>query len=87
MTAERPEEVRTHPVPLRHNRDFLLLWTGQAASSIGSSVAAIAYPLLALAATGSAAKAGAVGFAALAATRWPAFRPARWRTATRSNRS
>jgi MFS family permease len=52
-------------VPLRRNRDFLLLWTGQAVSLVGSSVAAIVYPLLALAATGSAALAGLVGFAGM----------------------
>src|SRR5436190_108638 len=54
--------------PLRRNRDFVLLWTGQAVSAVGSSVASIVYPLLALAATGSAAQAGAVGFAGMAAT-------------------
>jgi MFS family permease len=53
-------------VPLRRNRDFLLLWTGQTVSAVGSSVAAIVYPLLALAATGSAALAGVVGFVGMA---------------------
>lgn len=52
--------------PLRRNRAFLLLWSGQAAVSLGGSVAAVAYPFLALLATGSATGAGAVAFAGLA---------------------
>ena len=54
------------PVALRRNRDFLLLWSGQAISATGSSMAAIVYPLLALTATGSAAVAGVVGFVGMA---------------------
>jgi predicted MFS family arabinose efflux permease len=49
---------------LRANRDFQLLWAGQAVSGLGSRISAIAYPLLALAMTGSPATAGLVGFAA-----------------------
>ena len=52
------------PVPLYRNRDFLLLWSGQAASVVGSNIAATAYPLLVLSLTGSPASAGVVGFAA-----------------------
>ncbi len=48
--------------PLRKNRDFQLLWAGQAISVIGSRVSWIAYPLLVLAMTGSPATAGVVGF-------------------------
>ena len=59
-------DTRSEPVALRRNRDFLLLWSGQAVSAMGSSMAAIAYPLLALTATGSAARAGAVGFVGMA---------------------
>ena len=51
------------PVPLRKNRDFLLLQSGQVLSTIGSESTAIAYPLLILALTHSPAKAGVVGFA------------------------
>jgi len=51
----------TELLPLRQNRDFLLLQAGQLLSSFGSGMSAIAYPLLALALTGSAAKAGYVG--------------------------
>ena len=43
--------------PLRRNRDFLLLQAGQLLSTFGAAMSAIAYPLLALALTGSAAKA------------------------------
>jgi MFS family permease len=50
-------------VPLRRNRDYVLLWVGQTFSLIGSQSAWVAYPLLVLAMTGSAAKAGIVGFA------------------------
>jgi hypothetical protein len=50
-------------VPLRRNRDFVLLQAGQLLSSAGSQMTAIAYPLLVLGLTGSAAKAGAVAFA------------------------
>ncbi len=51
--------------PLRRNRDFQLLWGGQAVSLLGSQTSKIAYPLLVLALTGSPAKAGIAGFAAL----------------------
>jgi hypothetical protein len=49
-------------VPLRRNRDFLLLQTGQLFSNLGTQSSSIAYPLLVLAVTGSAAKAGLVAF-------------------------
>ena len=47
--------------PLRRNRDFVLLQSGQLLSTFGSNMSRIAYPLLALAVTHSAAKAGYVG--------------------------
>jgi MFS family permease len=50
-------------VPLRHNRDFLLLWGGEVVSTLGSQVSLVAFPLLVLATTHSPAKAGLVGFA------------------------
>lgn len=52
-------------VPLRRNRDFQLLWGGQAVSLLGSQISKIACPLLVLAMTGSPAKAGVAGFAAM----------------------
>ena len=50
-------------VPLRRNRDFVLLQIGQLLSDAGTQSTSIAYPLLVLAVTGSAAKAGVVSFA------------------------
>jgi predicted MFS family arabinose efflux permease len=50
-------------VSLRRNRDFVLLQTGQLLSNTGTQLTAIAYPLLVLSVTGSAAKAGVVSFA------------------------
>lgn len=54
------------PDSLLRNRDFTLLWSGQALSGLGGSMASLAYPLLTLALTGSAVLAGAVGTVALA---------------------
>ena len=50
-------------VPLRRNRDFVLLQTGQLLSNAGTQSTQIAYPLLVLALTHSPAKAGIVAFA------------------------
>jgi hypothetical protein len=50
-------------VPLRRNRDFMLLEIGQLLSNAGTASTSIAYPLLVLALTHSAAKAGLVAFA------------------------
>lgn len=55
----------TELTPLRRNRDFVLLQGGQMLSTIGSAASQIAYPLLVLLLTGSAAKAGVVGFMAI----------------------
>jgi MFS family permease len=49
-------------VPLRRNRDFLLLQTGQLLSGIGTQSGLIAYPWLVLSMNGSAAEAGLVAF-------------------------
>jgi MFS family permease len=46
------------PVPLSRNLQFQTLWLSQAASSLGSGVADVAYPLAILALTGSPARAG-----------------------------
>jgi MFS family permease len=48
---------------LRHNRDFVLLQSGQLLSTLGGSFTAVAYPLLILGLTGSPAKAGLVSAA------------------------
>src|SRR5215472_8753302 len=48
------------PASLWHNRDFLLLWSGQIVSAVGSQVSLIAFPWLILAVTGSPAQAGLI---------------------------
>lgn len=58
-----PVQDGQRPVALRHNRDFLLLWSGQAVSSLGTQVAHLAFPLLMLALTRSPALAGLLGMA------------------------
>jgi MFS family permease len=65
VTAAEAEQAKERaapvPVPLRRNRGFRLLWIGQVLSDTGSSAALIAYPLLILTLTHSAALAGVVG--------------------------
>lgn len=58
-------------VPLWQNRDYLLLWSGQVVSSLGSQVSQLALPLLLLALTHSPAQAGVAG--ALRATPYLIF--------------
>ncbi len=48
-------------VPLWRNWDYLLLWSGQAISSIGSQLSQFALPLFVLALTGSPVWAGVAG--------------------------
>ncbi len=73
-TAAGPGQPVTGPavaaeqVPLRRNRDFNLLWGGQAVSLLGTQMSVIAYPLLILTVTGSAAQAGIVSGATLIGT-------------------
>jgi MFS family permease len=55
--------VADYVEPLRRNRDYRLLWLGQTLSQVGSNASNLAYPLLALALTGSPARAGLVGAA------------------------
>src|SRR5712671_6683292 len=57
----KTEQVGPNLRPLWRNRDYLLLWSGQTVSSIGSGVSQLAFPLLALALTGSPAQAGLAG--------------------------
>ncbi|NUP50240.1 MAG: MFS transporter [Catenulispora sp.] len=66
LATEDRQPLEARP-PLRRNRDFRLLWTGQALSATGSSMTTVVYPLLALAATHSASWAGVVGFAGMSA--------------------
>lgn len=60
MTRET-REARSDRHTLWRNRDYLLLWCGQAISTVGNSVSDLAFPLLVLATTGSPVQAGLVG--------------------------
>src|SRR5215218_9793458 len=51
------------PRPLRRNRDFVLLWSGQVVSTLGTRASGVAFPLLVLQLTGSPSRAGLVAFA------------------------
>jgi MFS family permease len=53
-------------IPLRKNRDFRLLWIGEAASMLGTQLSSVAFPLLVLEVTGSPFRAGLVGTVELA---------------------
>ena len=51
MTDAVTEDTRQQPArrrPLWHNRDFLLLWSGQSVSELGSSVTMLALPMIAV---------------------------------------
>lgn len=63
----QPGRDQTGQNPLSGNGDFLRLWTGGAISGLGSTMTALAYPLLALSVTSSAGRAGLLGLLALAA--------------------
>jgi MFS family permease len=63
-----------HSKPLWRNRDYMLLWSGQALSDIGGAVSELAFPLLVLAVTHSPAQAGFVAaLRALPATLFSLF--------------
>ncbi|MFL5733189.1 MAG: MFS transporter [Chloroflexia bacterium] len=51
----------TGPGALWRNRDYVLLWSGQVVSTLGSTASGIVFPLLILAITGSAVAAGIAG--------------------------
>jgi MFS family permease len=52
---------RAQPTSLWRNRDYLLLWSGQALSDLGGAISELAFPLLVLFITNSPAQAGLVG--------------------------
>ena len=52
---------RLSDVALWRNRDYMLLWSGQVVSTLGSAASSIIYPLLILALTGSPEAAGIAG--------------------------
>src|SRR3954454_3415085 len=58
QATEAPPESLS---PLWRNRDYMLLWSGQVVSTLGSTASGIVFPLLILAITGSAAAAGIAG--------------------------
>src|SRR5437763_11176504 len=55
------EAIPRRPNPLWLNRDYMLLWSGQMVSNVGTQVSTLAFPLLILALTGSPAQAGFAG--------------------------
>ncbi len=55
------EAMPRRPKPLWLNRDYMLLWSGQMVSNVGTQVSTLAFPLLILALTGSPAQAGFAG--------------------------
>ncbi len=62
VSKKNQQTSSLHPiVPLWRNWDYLLLWSGQAVSSIGSQLSQFALPLFALALTGSPVWAGVAG--------------------------
>lgn len=68
-----PEDGQ-RPRSLWRNSDYVGWWIGDAVSALGTSISALAYPLLVLFATGSVAQAGAIAaanlFGTLATTLW-----------------
>lgn len=56
------------PAPLLLTRDYAGWWTGNTISALGTSVSSIAFPLLVLSATGSAASASIISAATLIGT-------------------
>ena len=61
--SDPPEAETVAPRSLWRNRDYVGWWIGETVSDFGSSLSVVAYPLLMLLVTGSAARAGIVGSA------------------------
>lgn len=60
--VEQPNtSTQKKSIPLWRNRDYMLLWSGQVVSVIGTGATQIVYPLLVLALTNSPAAAGIAG--------------------------
>src|ERR1700724_2371707 len=73
-TDEKLRVSSDQPKSLWRNRDYLLLWSGQALSDIGGAVSEPAFPLLVLAVTHSPSQAGFVAaLRALPATLFSLF--------------
>src|SRR6185437_3666870 len=60
-SSTSPESSHSRPLPLWRNRNYLLLWSGQAISSVGGEASQLAFPLLVLAVTNSPVQAGIAG--------------------------
>lgn len=74
LTDEQQSLASGKPRSLWRNRDYMLLWSGQALSDIGGAVSELAFPLLVLAVTHSPAQAGfAAALRALPATLFSLF--------------
>ena len=58
---EQAEQPKPKLPPLWRNRDYMLLWSGQVVSTVGSSASGIVFPLLMLAITNSPTAAGLAG--------------------------
>jgi MFS family permease len=65
VTTDAPAKPAQAPIPLRRNRDFLLLWTGAGFASLGIQLTFVIYPLLVVWRTGTASSAGLVAAAAV----------------------
>ena len=63
MKSTQVDENRqqTHRVSIWRNRDFMLLWSGQTVSLVGTGITQTAFPLLVWDITHSAAQVGLVG--------------------------
>src|SRR5579872_6365522 len=59
IITEAPTPAR--PTPLWRNHNYLLLWGGQAVSSVGGEASQLAFPLLILSLTHAPAQAGFAG--------------------------
>jgi len=61
MWLDRPASTMGDQVklaPLRRNRDFMILWSGEAVSAIGTSMSVLVFPLIGYAITHSTVQAG-----------------------------
>ena len=61
MPPAEPGAHASPDAPLWRNADYMLLWSGQVVSTLGSTASTIIYPLLILALTGSPRDAGIAG--------------------------
>ena len=61
VNVAAPLEPIKRPGSLWRNRDYMLLWSGQMVSAVGTRVSMLAFPLFVLAITHSPAQAGLIG--------------------------